>query len=243
MHEVRFDKSPVFGHDFFPGSAPLPDEEKPECGGRNTEWALALNGIYSGKDISLYWANLFDEKANVAVDGSGQLIREHARVTMWGAAGNLALGNWLLKCEAAYWQDLKYFNVAQEKFERLDGLMGVEYSGWDETSISFDLSMRHLLDFDQRLTSAPDFAQEDEFQSALRFSRDYLNDTLNFTILAMIFGPLGQDGALERVTVSYDWTDAISTTFGIVLYQSGDRYILSNIDDNDRIFADIKYSF
>ena len=59
----------------------------------------------------------------------------------------------------------------------------------------------------------------------------------------MIYGPLGQDGALERITVSYDWNDAISTTIGLVLYQSGDKYILNSIDDNDRVFADIKYHF
>jgi hypothetical protein len=243
LHEIRFDKSPAFGHDFFPGSTPLPEEDKPHCAGRNSEWALALNGIFSGKDLSLYWADLFDEKVNAAIDPNGQPIREHARVTMWGAAGNLAMGNWLVKSEAAFWQGIKFFNVTQATFERLDGLLGIEYSGWDETTISLDWSIRHTIDFDKRLKSAPDFAQEDAFQSAIRISRNFLNETLNISILGMIYGPLGQDGALERVTVSYDWSDAISTAIGMVLYQSGDKYILNSIDDNDRVFADIKYHF
>jgi hypothetical protein len=103
--------------------------------------------------------------------------------------------------------------------------------------------VRHILDFDRRLTSAPDYAQEDEFQSALRISKDYLNETLNVTLLAMVYGSLGQDGALERMALSYDWNDAVSTTFGVVLYQSGDSFLLGDIDDNDRIFFEIKYSY
>lgn len=243
LHEIRFDKSPAFGHDFFPAKAPPPEENTPGCGGSDTEWALALNGIFSGKDISIYWADLFNDSAHVEMGRTGQLTREHARVTLWGAAGNLALGNWLLKGEAAYWQDLQFFNAADRRFNRLDGLLGIEYTGWNETTVSVDWAVRHIRDFDRRLASAPDHAQEDAFQSALRISKDYLNETLNVTLLAMVYGSLGQDGDLERLTLSYDWNDAVNTTLGVVLYQSGDSFLLSDMDDNDRIFLEIKYSF
>jgi hypothetical protein len=243
LHEIRLNKSPAFGHDFFPARAPLPDENTPGCGGSDTEWALALTGIFSGKDISFYWADLHNDAAHIEMDRSGRLTREHARVTVWGAAGNLALGNWLLKGEAAYWQDLQFFNVPDRRFDRLDGLLGIEYTGWDETTISVDWAVRHIPDFDRRLTSVPDNAQEDEFQSALRISKDYLNQTLNVTLLAMVYGALGQDGAVERLTLAYDWNDAVSTTLGAALYQSGDRFLFREIGPNDRIFFEIKYSY
>jgi hypothetical protein len=243
LHEIRFDKSPVYGHDFFPVQAPLPEENKPGCGGSDTEWALALTGIFSGKDVSFYWAELFNDEAHIELDQSWQLTREHARVTLWGTAGNLALGNWLLKGEAAYWQGLQFFNVTDRRFDRLDGLLGIEYSGWDETTLSVDWAVRHILDFDQRLTSAPDDAQEDEIQSAVRISRDFLNETLNVTLLAMVYAALGQDGAMERLTLAYDWNDAISTTLGVALYQSGESPLFRDIGSNDRLFLEIKYSF
>jgi hypothetical protein len=243
LHEIRFDTSPVFGHDFFPARSPLPEEDTPGCGGSDTEWALALNGIFSGKDISFYWADLYNDQAHIEMDREGQLSRQHARVTLWGAAGNLAKGNWLLKGEAAYRQGLQFFNVTDRTFDRLDGLAGIEYSGWDETTLSVDWALRHILDFDHRLTSAPDHAQQEAFQTALRISRNYLNETLNVTLLAIIYAPLGQDGAMERLTLAYDWNDALSTTLGIALYQSGDRFLFRKIDPNDRIFLEIKYSF
>ncbi len=242
-HEIRFNKNPVLGHDFFPGATPLPPEEKPSSGANHTEWALALNGIFSSKDISFYWADIFDEAAYVTMTSSAALVRKHARVNLWGAAGSYALGNWLLIGEGAYWQKLKYSNVADHAFERLDGLVGIEYSGWNDTTVALDWAVRHIIDFEDRLALAPDFAQQDAFETALRISKDFLNATLELNLLAMIFGPLGQDGALERISCKYDWSDAISSTVGVVFYQSGDKYALSNIEDNDRIFLDVKYSF
>lgn len=243
LHEIRFDKNPVFGHDFFPSPAPLPPEEVPSDGGDNTEWAVALNGIFSGKDISFYWANLFVDAAHVATNTDGGLVRKHARATMWGAAGNISLGNWLLKSEAAYWRSLRFFNSGGESHERFDALVGVEYGGWEDTTLTVEGAIRHLFDFDRRLRRQPDFAQEDEINYALRFTRNFVNETVELTLLVLIYGPLGQDGGLERISVTYDWNDAIGIMAGVAFYQSGDRYALRNIGDNDRVFLEVKYSF
>lgn len=243
LPEIRFNKNPVYGSDFFPGTAPLPDEDVPSCGGANTEWAVALNGIFSGKDIALYGADIFDDNAHAALGSGFTITREHARVHMWGLAANLALGNWLLKTETAHWSGLKFFNSGDESHERVDGLLGVEYSGWSETTLSLEMAARHIIDYDRRLNAAPDYAQEAEFQWAFRLTREFVNDTVELTMLASVYGPLGQDGAFERLSISYDCTDAVSFTTGIVLYQSGKKYTLSEIEDNDRVFGEIKYSF
>ncbi len=243
LHEIRFDKMPVFGHDFFPSPIPLPPEEVPSDGGDNTEWAAALNGIFSGWDISFYWANLFDDTAYVSATTGGGLMRRHARVTMWGAAGNLTLGNWLLKGEAAYWSGIRFFNTQGESHQRADALAGIEYGGWDDTTFSIEAAIRHLIDFDERVKAPPDFAQEDEITYAMRLTRDFVNETVEVTLLWLIYGPLGQDGGLKRLSVQYDWSDAVSITAGVALYQSGDRYEFQNIGDNDRFFLELKYSF
>jgi hypothetical protein len=243
IHEIRFDKNPAFGSDFYPSPTQLPQEEVPSDGGDNTEWGVALNGTFSGKDISLYWANLFDDTAHGAIGADGALIRKHARVTMWGCAGNLAAGNWLFKSEVAYRRGIKFFNTDNTSHQRLDGLIGTDYSGWDDTTITFEWAIRHLVDFDRHVKSPPDYAQEDEIINALRFTRTFMNETVELTLAALIYGPLGQDGALARMSVEYDWSDALSVIAGGVLYQSGDKYTLRHIGDNDRLFVEIKYSF
>ena len=73
--------------------------------------------------------------------------------------------------------------------------------------------------------------------------RDFLNDTLTCTLLAMTYGPLGQDGAFQRLQVGYDLRDNVVITGGGVLYQSGDLPEFRNIGDNDRIFGEVACHF
>ena len=243
VHEIRFNKNPVFGSEFFPFKTPLPEEKKPTNSLDNTEYALAVNGIFRGWDISFYGARFFDKQAHVEIVLPTQLERCHSRLSMVGTAVNVALGNWLLKSEAAYFKGLEFFAVPGEKKSRLDVLAGMEYSGFTNTTISLEAVNRHINDFDSTLKAPPDNAQEDEFQTVLRYSGDFLHDTLHLVMLASTFGVTGDDGALQRFSVEYDVTDAFSVKLGLVTYQSGDKAQFRNIGDNDRLFLEAKYSF
>ena len=86
-------------------------------------------------------------------------------------------------------------------------------------------------------------AQEDEFQWVVRLTRDFLNETLTFTLLASTFGGTGEDGAFQRFSAEYDITDSLQIAGGVVLYKSGDLARFRNIGDNDRLFCQIKYSY
>jgi len=52
VHEMRFNKDPVFDNDFFPGDSHQTPEERPSTSLRNQEFGLAVNGIFSGWDLS-----------------------------------------------------------------------------------------------------------------------------------------------------------------------------------------------
>jgi len=242
IHEVRFNKDPQFGNDFFPAPAPLPKEEKPSTGIDNQEYAVALNGIFSGWDLSLYGAYLFDDQAHVEQTPSG-LKRMHSRVTMFGAAANVALGNWLLKGEAACFRGLEFFSLPGKTKSRLVVMAGVEYSGFTDTTISFEIVNRHLLSFDDRLKTAPDNTLENDFQTVLRVTRNFLHETLTLTFLASTFDLTGGNGAFQRLSLDYDLNDQVACKIGVITYQSGDKPSFRNIDDNDRLYFEIKYSF
>ena len=168
---------------------------------------------------------------------------KHARLKMFGAAFNAAVGNWLLKTEAAYIDGFEFFNTSDKEYSRTDILAGIEYSGFKDTTVSMEAVNRHINDFDDVLELPPDQAQEDKFQWVFRLTRDFLNDTLTLILLASTFNGTGQDGAFQRVSAEYDVTDSIEIAGGVVLYQSGDLAMYRNIDDNDRLFFNIKYSF
>ena len=242
--EIRFSKTPVFGSDYFPGPRPLPPEEVPSDGFENAQYAASVNGIFSGWDIAFYFADIYDAQTHIEIVGTDSTaLRKHARIRQFGAASNLARGNWLIKAEAAWFDGLKFTNTPGEEYSRFDISAGIEYSGFKDAIVGFEAVNRHIIDFNKLLELPPDEREENEFQCAVRMSKNFLNDTLTGTFLASTFGVKVQNGFFERLSAEYDLTDTIEISGGIVFYQSGDSDRYRNIDENDRIFVEIKYSF
>lgn len=246
VHEIRFNKVPVYGSDFYPYPAPLPPEAIPTTSWDNTEWALAVSGVFSQWDIAFNYAKLYNDQAHAVLTTPVPIPRitlQHAPITMYGSAAQIALGNWLFKTEIAHFEDLQYFNAPGENFRRLDALAGLEYTGFHETTLSLDIANRHLDNWTPALATAPDFVIEDDFQSAIRLAKDFLNDTLELAILASTYGVTGQNGAFQRYTADYDIDDDFSIMVGLIDYQSGDKEELKQIGDNDRIYFRLRYSY
>jgi hypothetical protein len=171
------------------------------------------------------------------------VVRKHERLQQFGLAANWALGNWLLKAEAARIQGLRYFNAPGQRFGRLDLLLGIEYGGWRESTLSVEVADRHILDHQERLEAAPDAVEAHEPQLVMRLSRDFLHDTLNLGVLASYWGLDGEKGGLQRYSATYDIDDALEFYLGFVAYQSGERGQLQDVGDNDRLFAELTYHF
>lgn len=248
LHEVRYNQNPEFGSDFFPASQPLPGKESPDEGFAidNTQFAASFNGIFSGWDVSFYFADIYAQNGYISSTSRTpvpQFELKHARTKMFGGAFNLAWGNWLFKTEAAFFDGFKFTNTPDKKYSRLDALAGAEYSGISDAAITLEMANRHYFDFDKRLEDSPDFQKEDLFEWALRVTKPYWNDTLNLTFLTAIFGLTGEDGGFQRFTAEYDWTDSIELTGGIVFYQSGDLRRTMGIGDNDRVYFNVQYNF
>lgn len=247
VHEHRYNNNPVFGSDFYPYPTPPLDEQKPSASLDNTEYALAVNGIFSGWDISFYYADIYDDEAHLELLPNPAL--HHERVYMLGSAVNIARGNWLYKAEGAYFDGIRISDMMigmmpifnTREYSRIDFLAGVEYSGFTDTTVSVEAVNRYFTDFDRNLALSGE--EENRFQGAVRISRDFLNETLNLTFLALWYGLDGDDGLLFRVTGEYDLTDDIEMICGIVDYNTGDLVEFSRIGNNDRIYANVKYSF
>ena len=240
--ERRFDKRPVLGSDFFPQRVSAPLQDDPDDAFGSPEVAVALTGTFPSWDISAYAANVFDDRPHVVETDTEQRLR-HNRIWMVGAAGNFVSGNWLLKAEVACFSGLRYSNARGRKFSRLSALVGVEYSGFAETAIAFEAVNRHIIDFDRRLAELPDDRHRNEFATGLRISRSLRNNTIEFSFLALTFGPTGKNGAIQRLQAVYDWTDAVDLTAGLVLYKAGDQVPFRGIGENDRLFFTLDYHF
>ncbi|MCP4221322.1 MAG: DUF1302 domain-containing protein, partial [bacterium] len=105
LHEVRYNKTPEFGSDFFPGLQPLPGKESPHEGFAfdKTQFAASLNGIFQGWDVSIYVADIYASEGHISPISRFPVPQsqvKHSRIKMFGGAFNIARGNWLFKTEA-----------------------------------------------------------------------------------------------------------------------------------------------
>ena len=78
-------------------------------------------------------------------------------------------------------------------------------------------------------------------------TRSFENDSINTTVLLSMFGHNWQYGGFFRASVEYDVMDAVVANLGVIDYLSAakpeDKPFVDAISNNDKIFADITYSF
>ena len=240
--EVRFDKTPVPGSDFFPGTTALPADDFPGDGFGNTEYALALNGTFTGWDLSLYAASVFNDAPHGEMIGAG-LRRRHARVRMAGVSANVGIGSWLLKGEAAVIDGLKFLGAPGDTFARVDILVGFDYSGLSWGTLTLEAANRHIVSFDPAIAGGPEDAREDEFELAFRVATSLMNDKLQLSSVVSILGVHGEGGGFQRFEANYEVSDRSKAIVGAVNYVSGDKLFFSDIDDNDRLYVKYEYRF
>jgi Protein of unknown function (DUF1302) len=242
--EIRFNLNPEYGSDFYPADSPPIHEEIPENGFEHVEYAFSASGFFSGWDLAFYWADVYSDVAHMErLPGLFQMELEHARVQLYGTAFNIAFGNWLLKAEAAYIDGLKYFNTNDDTYSRTDYGVGIEFSGFTEATLGLEVVQRQIHHYEDVLKNQPDNLEETSTQSAIRLTKNWLNDTLSLTLFASAFGADLKKGALQRYEMAYDLSDGLLVKGGLVAYQSGATTGFDNIQDNDRLFIEFKYSF
>jgi hypothetical protein len=240
--EFRRDKNPPFGSDFNPTPPSLRGVGGggPRHWGDAPEFAGAINGTFSGWDVSIYGARVYENSR--FVQGG---VRKESQITMVGGGANLTFGAWLLKAETAWFRGVEYatfdgFFLGTTGKSRLDVMGGVEYYGFNDIQIAVEVANRHIFDFDSRMKL---FRSEDELESAIRATMDLMNSRLHLTALAFVLGERAQDGSVVRIEANYDLRDSLVVGAGIVLYQEGDNIAFESIGRNDRFFARIEYSF
>lgn len=257
IHEIRFDKIPIWGSDFYPTDDPLPYEERPESTFENTEVAFAFSRLFSGGGMDFYYSNLYNDDFHLeSVNNNGVYdpYLAHDRVNVFGFDCNKAVGNFMLKTEMAVWQGVKYFNPAvayggelvgheSPRYNRFDILFGFEFMGIKNTMISFDTVTRVIDGFDSVLENSPIKPQDVEDQWVLRISRNFNHETIEAELLLSCYGWNGSDGAFQRFKVIYDVSDRLILTGGVMFYKGGDSIPIETIDDNDRAFLELTYTF
>jgi len=245
--EIRGDKLPAYGSDFYPSPFPPLHKDRPNNGLDNLEYAVALSGIFSGWDLSFHYASVYEDQPHLkkrpSANNDNGMEQAFSRLTLLGTAANFAIGNWLIKGELAVIRGFQFFATDEATFSRNDMMLGFDYSGFTDTTLSLEGVLRHLNNFTDALSILPDDTEQDSGQLAFRYTGNFQRETLQAVFLASIFGSKGEQGAFYRASIKYIPKDALSMTAGIIVYASGENRLLKQIADNDRLFGEIRYDF
>ncbi len=254
IHEKRFNKLPEPGSDYFFYPLIIPDNEPSEHSS-NTEYGVALSGTFSGWDASLYYADFYEKNPyfNIVSFANSNFEFLYSRQTMIGGDANIAIGNLLVKGEVAFFKNVNfsdYINISvspyirrevQKRFNSLKSLIGLEYSGFKDTTLTIEAMNTHIWDLDSHSVEAK--ISEDALEATIRATRSFFNEKLSTTALVMLYGDSLDEGNMIRLSADYDMADNFVITLGAILYDGNEMILLSNIKDSDRVYANFEYSF
>jgi hypothetical protein len=201
-----------------------------------------LSGVFEGWDVSFHFAYFFEDIGRLDLTPQGLVLR-HSRLWLGGLGGNYTFGSWLFKGEAAWLQGFEFLLESGDEKSRIDVMGGVEYYGFNDTTIAVEVVNRHYFDLDRIVIGFPDFQRQNSVETAIRVTRDWLHARLTTTGLVALFGWRAQDGVVVRLQADYTIVDALVATAGILIYEGGDLPPIDSWDPNDRVFLELKYSF
>ncbi len=209
-------------------------EQFPADGFDQAEWGFSALGRFSGWDLSLYRARLNHDTPYLDDD-----TLRYARVNQWGAALNVAQGSWLWKGEVSYLDGLEY--AAAGNRNRVDLLLGGEYRGVRDVTLTLEAVRRDIGDFIPQLETAPDSLLDPHWSAVLVYQHNFRNDTLQFKGVLARSGARLTAGGYSRVSLQYDINDDWTLSGGGIWYRNSGP--LSQWGENDRLFMELRQDF
>lgn len=188
------------------------------------EYAVKLDAQYNASDVSLVLARVNDNTFGV---GQLELTSRSVwltqnRVSIVGASANRAIGNWLIKGEAAYWQDVATPTNTDGQWPSVDqtrGMIGLEYSGWRNCLAALEVNTLHSLE------SVPNnISDTTELGYVARLQFDAMNEKFNIQWWLMQLANL--NGQIARWDMHYALSDAWQLKLTAVAYQINDSQSL-----------------
>jgi len=246
QHEHRDPKEAAVNSEYFPSSVlpippgfQFPDIPASTLQLDETTFSFAADGRFSGWDLSLYAGRFQDSRWHFT---NGVTQRDYGLFNMVGASTNVMIDAWLLKAEVAVLNELQYNTVPEDK-ARIDLLLGFEYKGVRDTTISLEVVDRYLVDYQPVMKNLPDFVDEHELQTALRVLYNFNHDRATLGYLGQYFGNTFEKGGFHRAWLEYELTHSVNVTGGIIDYFGGENPMLDAMKNNDKLFVEAKYFF
>jgi hypothetical protein len=154
-----------------------------------------------------------------------------------------------VKAESAWLTDIRAFRFkrglllpSSDGIDRIDTMIGVEYYAVDDLVIALEIVSRNVID-QPGDSQTSQLVKQTEIETGLRITRPFFRERLDLTLLAVGFGQRFQNGGIVRMSGDFELSDSWHLGGGIIFYLGGPDPGLGAYDSNDRVFAELKYSF
>ena len=227
-------------------SARIRSPQKPDRLFADSDVGIRLSGFVSGWDISFNYLYQYDNRPALHqrfISGATPVVEitpRYHRTHVLGGAFSHAIGDWVIRGELGYFSD-RYFlsNDPQAQdgvasSQELSVVIGLDWSGLEDTFISAQLFQSWLPDYRQGYTS-PRLGTSISF--LLR--RKLWNDTLQ-TELLWIANTNDSDGLL-RPKLSYELEDNLEMWAGLDIFYGNHSGLFGQFDNNDRFYIGVRY--
>jgi len=167
------------------------------------------------------------------------------RMRAVGFAANWVEGSWLYFGEMGLHLDKAVRPNRDSYFRQVDGwdekdqflsVLGVEYNGFRNLLLTFELDSIHTRDHDSFMQ-----ADEDQISFGARMYWTALNERLQ--LLAVWNELADNQGRVSRVSLNYNWSDNLDLGLLWVDYHSDDDSVFYEFRNNDVFQLQLKYSF
>ncbi len=224
------------------------DADEPDINLENSRYGLRFKGLAGGWDFTLNYLYTWDhlpvqKKTLDLTDGTLTVTPEYERMHLIGGSMVNVLWDTVVRAEVAAYldgcynvDDITVSDMVVQK-DSLNYALAFERDLFDITWLAQG-AQRVILDYDDAISD-----EQISTTLTLRGSK-HLNDeeTIELTVTG-IYRVHDEDYAL-RSKIEYDLTDSWRLTGGIDLFGGGDDYsFFGQFDENDRLYAEVRYSF
>jgi hypothetical protein len=237
----------------------VPDRFVNQAGQYFGRWTYTGHGF----DLSFYAASVLESFGVARLPDPSEYMQDeidlemwHPRYTMLANSGAVPVSDFLIRWEFAFDLDRPFgtidtsaeeLSVHLKRYDQVFGLLGVNYTGIDDTTVMFEYEQHYVLENPRRESADNPLRllfPVEQPQIMLRVDHNALRERLNLNGLVLIMGIWDYTGWLARLELMYELQDAVKIGAGYMTYQPIDAF--SNIygfEDHDWIYAMFRWDF
>jgi hypothetical protein len=226
----------------YPVTPTINDTEEVQVNLTNSEAFAKLSYLGSLLDLEIMGGYMWDDEPAPHVTSliPLEISPEHHRLAIGGVSFSTTLAGIVARTEGAFYHG-KYFRTDDPAVN--EGLIQRDYIhymvGLDFSLLSIDFSgqyiQRIILDYDDSILN-----DQLEHVATFRISKTFLRETLRLELFSYI--GLNEPDALLRPKIVYNLTDGLEILFGSNIFL-GDAGQFGQYNDNDMVYAKVKFSF